>query len=246
MDLGLNPELDRAALAQAYRTDNRIQIRDVLRPESAQAVLEALHGVPWNLVFRDGNTVVEMTPEQLRALTPQQAGQIRQVVDRGAQSGFQFFYNNYPLLQDYSRPGRQDRDIFRAYEFLNSAPVLDFLREVTGLHETRWVDAHGALYQANHFLKYHTDESETEPRLAAYVLSFAQDWDLDWGGLLQFWNEDDDVEFALRPRFNALNIFTVPRRHSVSAVASYAPARRFSITGWLRADEPPFPIPWQG
>jgi Rps23 Pro-64 3,4-dihydroxylase Tpa1-like proline 4-hydroxylase len=35
------------------------------------------------------------------------------------------------------------------------------------------------------------------------------------------------------PRFNALNLFTVPQRHNVSAVPPVAPVDRFSITGWF-------------
>jgi Rps23 Pro-64 3,4-dihydroxylase Tpa1-like proline 4-hydroxylase len=44
----------------------------------------------------------------------------------------------------------------------------------------------------------------------------------------------DDVTFGLSPRFNALHLFKVPQRHSVSLVAPFAGAPRLSITGWLR------------
>lgn len=245
MDIQRNPTLDPLVLAREYANDQRVQIRDFLVPDSAQYVYGALRDLPWNLVYRDGANVVQLPPERLGALTQQDAARIRQTVDKGARSGFQFLYNSFPILERYFDAQRKEHAIFRAFEFLNSPEMLALLRTVTGLENTRWLDAQGALYQASHFLKYHTDESAEEPRLAAYVLSFAENWDVDWGGLLQFWNDEDDIEFALRPRFNALNLFAVPRRHSVSAVASWSPGLRFSITGWLRADDPPVPLPWR-
>ena len=246
MKFRLDTSHDASALAEEFARDGRVRIMDFLQHEDAKALLAELHSLPWNLVYRKGGKVVEITPSELQKLTPQDAAAIRQTVDQGAREGFQFLYNNYPLMREYFTPGRRERDVFRAYEMLNSPQVLELLRTVTGMADVRWLDAHGSLYQANQFLKYHTDESAEEPRLAAYVLSLVEDWDLDWGGLLQFWTDDNDVECALRPRFNAMNVFAVPRRHSVSQVASYAPPRRFAVTGWLRADEPPAAIPWSG
>jgi Rps23 Pro-64 3,4-dihydroxylase Tpa1-like proline 4-hydroxylase len=38
-------------------------------------------------------------------------------------------------------------------------------------------------------------------------------------------------------------VFTVPVDHAVEMVAPFADGLRLSLTGWLRADEPPGPIP---
>ena len=51
-----------------------------------------------------------------------------------------------------------------------------------------------------------------------------------------FHADNGDVEQALMPRFNAMNLFRVPRLHSVSPVAPYAGGARFSVTGWLRSN----------
>jgi Rps23 Pro-64 3,4-dihydroxylase Tpa1-like proline 4-hydroxylase len=49
-----------------------------------------------------------------------------------------------------------------------------------------------------------------------------------------FYDEDGDCIAGFKPRFNALNLFAVPQRHSVSYVPPFAPAGRFAITGWFR------------
>jgi Rps23 Pro-64 3,4-dihydroxylase Tpa1-like proline 4-hydroxylase len=69
----------------------------------------------------------------------------------------------------------------------------------------------------------------------AYVMNFcAEEWRPDWGGYLLFYDEDGDVVAGFKPRFNALNLFRVPQKHSVTYVAPFAPIARFAITGWFR------------
>ena len=242
MQINLNPSLDLPSLAETYAPARRLQVRNFFEKETAEAIFRELHGLPWHLAYNEGSAVRELSPSQLQSLTNEDAAKIRRTVDQGARSGYQFLYNHYPVFARYFQGIESHREIFKFYEFLNSKAMLDFFRQLTGIEKIRWADCHATLYQAGHFLKFHTDENPREQRLAAYVFNFTKDWGRDWGGLLQFWNKDFDVELAYRPIFNALNIFTIPVDHSVSAVVPYALGQRFSITGWLRADEPPHPI----
>jgi len=120
--------------------------------------------------------------------------------------------------------------------------VLQWFRQLTGRDDVQWIDAQATLYQSGHFLKSHSDLDDSKTRAAAYVLNFTKLWERDWGGYLQFFNEDHDIELALRPIFNAMNIFLVPTDHSVGIVSPFAYGDRFSVTGWLRTDSPPGPI----
>ena len=49
-----------------------------------------------------------------------------------------------------------------------------------------------------------------------------------------FHDADGHVAEGYVPRFNALNLFTVPQTHSVSQIASFVTASRYAITGWVR------------
>ncbi len=46
-----------------------------------------------------------------------------------------------------------------------------------------------------------------------------------------FHRADGHIAEALTPSFNALNLFAVPQPRSVSMVAPFAAARRYSVTG---------------
>jgi len=49
-------------------------------------------------------------------------------------------------------------------------------------------------------------------------------------GALQFYDRDDHIEEGYLPTFNALNLFRVPKRHSVTQVTSFG-GLRYSISG---------------
>ena len=240
--LSLNPDLDSKFLRQHYSLKNRAQIREILTDSSAEAVLYMLERqTPWGLAFNRGDQVIQLDAVRANALKQTEQQQILSDIHEGARSGYQFFYNYYPLFAEYFGNGPRV-PLFDFYEYLNSPDVLETLRTITGIQAIRWADAQATLFRSGHFLKYHTDETPSQQRLVAYVFNFTKGWGRDWGGYLQFFDAGYDVEQAYRPVFNALNMFTIPADHSVSMVASYAPGHRFSITGWLRGDAPPGPI----
>ena len=242
MDLKLNPSLDAARLAERYRENGRIQVKDFLSPSSAEAVLNELQSLPWGLVYNDGDRVVQLHADQVARLGNREAADIMDGIRERARSGYQFFYAFYPVLTAYFSPAIQRRPIFEFYEFMNSPAVLDFVRQVTGLPAINWADGQASWYKAGHFLKAHTDEAPAEARMAAYVMNFSVDWDRDWGGFLQFFDPGGNIDLGLKPDFNALNLFSIPAPHSVSMVSTYVTAKRLSVTGWFRGDQPPGPI----
>ncbi len=70
------------------------------------------------------------------------------------------------------------------------------------------------------------------------MLNLTPRWRADWGGLLLFTDEDGHVAEGYTPAFDALNLLRTPPPHRVSGVASFAPAPRLSITGWVRSKRP--------
>jgi SM-20-related protein len=236
----LNPALDPEALATAYRTRRRLQIHDFLDPPAARKVHADLHELPWAMAFNESdNEVVQLSAERLAQLAPEEAARMMAGIRERARTKYQFIYSFFPILNAYFSPDAPRFGIFDFYEFINSEPVLEFIRKVTGLVDIQWADAQATWYKPGHFLKAHNDEHSGEGRRAAYVMNLSPDWDRDWGGFLQFFDADDNVEEAFKPTFNTLNIFTVPQLHSVSMVSTYVSAERLAVTGWFRSDPRP-------
>src|SRR5688500_16081047 len=153
----LNPALDIEELAQLYAAKQRLQVRDILEEESAEHIYKLLaEQTPWWVAFNEGEKVHQLPPEQVRSLTPQQVAEMMRGIQERARKQYQFLYEYYPLYSKYFDRNAERLPIHAAYEFLNSEPMMVFVRRLTGRPEIRWADCHATLFLVGHFLKYHT------------------------------------------------------------------------------------------
>jgi SM-20-related protein len=88
------------------------------------------------------------------------------------------------------------------------------------------------LFKPLHFLTAHDDVGKGAPQVVAFSLNMTPTWRLDWGGALQFYDHDDHIEEGYLPTFNGLNLFRVPKLHSVAQVAALG-GLRYSLSGWF-------------
>ena len=153
-----------------------------------------------------------------------------------AHSSFQYFYHYYRLLENRKIYPKPDHYLAKLVAFLTSADFFAFIREVTRLDSIAWISGTATLYKPLDFLTIH-DDGLAGGKLVAYVLNMTPKWQPDWGGALQFFDRGDHIEEGYLPTFNALNLFRVPRRHSVSQVAAFG-GLRYSVSGWFEADRP--------
>lgn len=238
--LELNSKVDRAALAAKFRADGRVQVHDVLSRESAERVQAVLmRETAWELAWCAGNQgEAQVIPNHLIAGSAgaEHAGRARSATDEAARRGeYAFRYASYPMLTAYLEGRRPGGAHDLLLEALNSPEILGLAREVTGIPELLKADAQATMFAPNHFLGLHTDENNGQSWRIAYVLNFApDDWNPNWGGYLQFFDDDGNISAGWRPRFNVLNLVAVPCPHSVSYVTPFAPAGRIAITGWFR------------
>lgn len=235
MELKLSDQFDMAALAKEYAKNKRGQVKGFLTPESAERIFQCLHTeTPWGMVYNRGDDVIQVPNEKVRTMTPQERQAITQEVYLHAQSEYQYLYYYYPILDSYNSGVNPEFFLHRVLEFLNSEPVLEFIRQLTGIPEIIKADGQATLYQGECFLHRHLDEHSNQGWRAAYVMNFTKDWFASWGGFLQFYDEKLNVEEAFIPTFNAINVFTVPKFHSVGYIPPFADGARLSITGWFR------------
>lgn len=237
MLLELNANLDRKALRAEFASAGRLQIRDVLTPDSANGILSVLAAqTPWSLAWQAGSDGPHLIrPQDLRKLTLADRKDIADKLAAPTGENYAFLYHSYPLVTAYLEGWKPGSAHDRLLEDLNAEPFLSLLKDVTGMEDIVKVDGQATLYAKGNYLWPHTDEESTHGRRVAYVLNLtAREWQPQWGGYLNFFDENLDIELALRPRFNTLNLLSVPQWHSVSEVTAAAPNARFAVTGWGR------------
>lgn len=231
----LNPALDRRGLAAEFARSRRLQIRDLLTEQTARTIHRILsRETPWGIAWKAGDDGPHAVRREAIPTTD-----VRAIPDKLSKAmrgeDYAFAYGQYSLLNAYLEkwaPGSPHELIL---EHLNDAPFLDLMREVTGIPELLKADAQATLFAPGQFLALHSDSHVADGWRIAYVMNFcAEAWRPDWGGYLNFYDEEGDVLVGYKPRFNALNIFAVPQLHNVTYVPAFAPAARYAITGWLR------------
>lgn len=240
--LRLNPGLNPADLSREFARDQRIQIRDLLDEGAVVALTKLLmEQTPWGMSWQAGDDGPHrLRHEELPRLPPEAVQGVSAKLNAAMQGDeFAFIYSQYrmsiALQEGWSNSPGHDAIV----EELNQPSFLDFIRAVTGVPEIRLCDAQASHYGPGQFLSLHQDvsnQNEDEDRLVAYVLNLCPDrWRPDWGGYLNFFDDQGDISHGYMPRFNSLNMFRVPRHHNVSFVPPFAAGNRLAITGWFRS-----------
>lgn len=228
-------DLDIGRWAGPLAEHARVQIPDFLQPAAAERLHDCLEReVPWTLALRDADGPRTIAHADYAAMADEaRAALLRRVADSARGGGYRFAYDSYMMVTAYKEGRDPDLLLHRVLEFFNTPDYIGFARALTGDAGIRRVNAQATRYRPGHFLRYHTDDDSTEGRRYAYVLNLSRDWRPDWGGLLQFVDDDGSVTGTFLPRWNSLSLFKVPAGHLVSMVAPWADHDRLAITGWL-------------
>ncbi|HEY0052253.1 MAG TPA: 2OG-Fe(II) oxygenase family protein, partial [Caulobacteraceae bacterium] len=236
--LGLSPDLDVEALGAELARESRVQVRGLFTEAAAGALHRSLAGdVPWGRAI-DNPAFVDVPVADFDRQGDKQKADFREFLHAQAAERFQFLYDRFRIHWMVDRGEAIDPVLAEFHAFINGPEFLGFARRLTGRDDIAYCDSHAARYLPGHFLNLHTDEAPDGGRLFGYVVNMTPRWRSDWGGILNFIDDQGDVLRGLTPTFNALNVFAVPQAHAVSMVAPFAQGPRLTITGWLRTHKP--------
>lgn len=233
----LNPDLDIDALAAEYRSDQRVRIRNVLDPEVAERVRTFCQaGVPYNFVFNLQGQNYVWSNQDVAGKSEAELQQLQKDIWAEARRGVGFQYGGYVMrLADRDTSDEALQYLHSVFDVMNGAQMLGLIMKVTGRDDLVAADAQYTRYIPGQYLTRHRDVVEVQGRKFAYVLGLSKNWHPDWGGLLQFYEEDGTPRDAWAPEFNCLNLFATRHIHAVTYVTPFAGEPRLSLTGWFRS-----------
>jgi Rps23 Pro-64 3,4-dihydroxylase Tpa1-like proline 4-hydroxylase len=228
----INSDLDLEAIAKRYGVDQRVRIDNFLTASAANDVLNSLaQEVAFDRIFFYQGRYHVFSDEQLEQLPPADRTALEQgLLDLAAQ-GIGFDYR--ALRMDEAHRPQAPQVLQDLFDEINSAAQLERIHRLSGVPVVT-VDGQFTRYSAGSFLTRHSDRIVEERRRIAYVLNLTPHWHPDWGGLLQFFQQDGVPRDAWEPRFNSLSLFDVSHIHSVTYVTPFAAGERFALTGWYR------------
>jgi len=229
-----NPSIDLDAAARELASERRLQVQDFLTDDSAHSLHAAIAShSPWFVSFNEGPENYEVLEADFDRIPASQRARFLQQVEERAGRQFQYLFLQYYVTEMIRRGEGGEYPLNALQTLMNTPETIEIFRRLSGESEVREVDVMVSRYDRGHFLMQHDDSHASRDRVAAYVLNLTPEWRADWGGHLAFFDEIGNIERALVPRFNTLNMFLVPQQHSVQMVAPFAPKSRMSITGWL-------------
>ncbi|MFT5099072.1 MAG: SM-20-related protein [Candidatus Azotimanducaceae bacterium] len=238
--LALAPDLASHPWQQTFASSGRVHIPDILSAQSADRIFACLDAQSaWNLVCQQNGQHIDLNADIETTWSAEQRSDFMSELHRQANDSFQYLYKAIPLYDVYHEKRLPNHFLNQVFEFINSKPVLDYLRITLNLPDIGFADAQVTCYTQGHFLTQHDDDVPGKNRLAGYVLNLTPVWSSNWGGALQFYDGTGNCINTMQPSYNALNVFQVPQPHAVTYVPPFASGKRFAITGWLRAGQDP-------
>ena len=231
MEVFFNPTVDLTQYKRGFGINKRVRISDFLDISKAKALSKTLcEDIQFNTaLFHEGKNV-ELTNEQWNSLTDKQKQSVYCQLMTNAASGIGFIYGRRKVQID-----DPVSDLSNAFSAINNDTFFEKIRALTGMSDINCVNMQATRYSPGQFLTRHNDVVEAERRRLAYVINLAPQWHPDWGGLLQFYEEDGTTTESWAPEFNTLSLFDVKHIHSVSYVTPFAQQPRYALTGWFKA-----------
>jgi len=230
----VNPDLDLDALARVYREQGRVRIYGLLDQGSIELHDYFEASDHWiHLIGADGE-VLELDKAARAAMSPEKWAAIEEAACLRARDRFQYRYQALRVPEN-EEIGQGDDPLAAFALLMQSEEMIDLLRAITRFGGLAFTDGQATAYGPGDFLTAHDDDVAGKNRVTAYVYGLTPHWRVEYGGMLLFHGEADRTVEGLAPRFNTLDLFAVPQRHSVSMVTPSAPHRRYAVTGWLRA-----------
>jgi len=226
-----------AGQARAVLTrSGRAHLANFLDEAPAQLLFQTARETEFLLATNAGGNANPVTAADVARLGEENI--MRAAYGEAQRARYSFAYDAFQVSVAACDGALTQGPLYDFFRYINSPPAIAFFRAMTGDDTIVYVDAQLSRYRHGQYLTEHTDLQPDGHRLFAYVLNLTPVWRADWGGLLMFMNSDGHVAEAYTPRWRAFNVFKVPQPHAVSAVAPFANAHRYSITGWMRAIKP--------
>lgn len=230
--ISLDPKRDYRSYSAVLKQEGRVRIPQFLDSGAEYLYNFAQSNHEWIQVINTNADVLEIDLDQWQIYDDAAKSAIRSAMYQRASKGFQYSYAAV-AVPDADESGCTADPLSNFLKFTAETGFQNILQQLTGVADLQFTDGQLTVYNPGDFLTRHDDAVAGKSRVAAFVLGLTPIWRLEWGGLLHFHPTDDEPALALVPDFNTLDLFTVPRLHSVSEISAAALFPRYALTGWL-------------
>ena len=216
-----------------FKSKGVVVIKNFLPKEVADSLhLELNDLVTWRLFFLGLRGLQSMSLKEFEQLSLKERKTVEKEIKEVAVKGFQFRYCSFPI----GDPKAVNEGMTRQLEHLIPTYFNETFRHfIIDLINDFSIETHNiqaAYYPPSGFLMPHDDSHTAVNRRCAFIYHLTKEWKKEWGGCLEFMDNDNNVIHQLQPLYNSLTIFKVPQLHQVSKVSEHCISKRLTIHGW--------------
>jgi Rps23 Pro-64 3,4-dihydroxylase Tpa1-like proline 4-hydroxylase len=221
---------NREELSRSFSQQGIIRIENFLQASTADVLSSCLSvDVTFENAFHLEGSNRQASDKDIAELPVESRRQLYQAIYDNAANGSGFLYGRNKITTESITPLKE------ALSLINNVTIIDAIKQITHQPNLTHADAQATRFRVGDFLTRHIDDVPNETRKIAYVLGLSPFWHPDWGGLLQFFENNGTPTKAWSPSYNSLTLFDVTKVHSVTSIAPFAKNNRYSITGWFRS-----------
>lgn len=233
----LNPKLDLGALKNEFSKTGRIRIKNALPQDVAESLANEMLDLPYQLFCATGQGVAVIDPAEMAKWDRGTVAELQRKLNESASRAEGFAYFGFRMTEAWPQQ-TPNTALGRLYAGFKDKKTLEAIQKITNAKSFDNVFAQATQYLPGHYLTRHLDDPKGEHRKFAFVLGLTRKWDPDWGGLLQFFDDNGQPTESLSPGFNTLDLFDVRHVHSVTFMTPFCQNPRVAISGWFVKGDP--------
>src|SRR5690606_26203943 len=173
-----------------FAIDQRICIDNIFRADVAERVRAiCAEKLSFDFVYFLDGVVRLLAEQEMTSISAKKKAQISKALMQNATRGIGYLYCGRVMNESRASTG-DAAFLYDVFRFLNSPEMLQFVGEISGRDDLQRADAQYTRFSAGQYLTRHRDDIEGTTRRLAYVFGFTRKWHPDWGGLLQFYEDD--------------------------------------------------------
>lgn len=228
MKFYLPSDLNVEFIKSEFSIDNRVQIPNIISKDLALDFFDFLQKeVTYDQALILNNRAELLSLKKMKSLKQTEFKALINNVYDNAAKGIGFWYGRA------SDKEKEQEKLINFENWLNSSEVINFIKQITGQFDIYKTVLQFTRYNPGDFLTRHKDLGADNNRKIAFVFHFSPHWHPDWGGLLQFYQQDGQPRDSWSPRFGSLHLFDTRHIHAVTSISPFATAARYSVSGWF-------------
>ena len=228
MQFSISPSLDTKKIHHEFIQDGRVQINDIMPIEQIDSIYKVLHeNITFDQAVTLNNQAKLLRRKDIASLGQHGINNLMRQVYQNAAKGIGFWYGRAP-------DSERNNSILAEFErWIKSDLAINFIKAVTGNNDICNAVIQYTKYLPGEFLTRHKDKGAEDQRRIAFVLHLSPQWHPDWGGVLQFYQQSGQPRDAWAPKYGCLHLFDTKHIHAVTTISPFAPAARYTISGWF-------------